>query len=338
MAIEFHDDDDDDDFYDYDDDAGVVKGDGRRTSSSSSSHDDEDDGRPRRRHRLTLVRRRIPAFLVAAVVAFVVLLVMTIALSLRRSDEALALAAEAEAESEALASGSTTTGGVISSAEEEEAGATAGDDFGGYHVGIAMTSTATTTSSTIGSTTTEAAPVDDEPDVGGPIWYSTTRRHYHEILAYQGELHNVSDIDPHDVANAYCRRMGKELCDYAAYCPDGRGSVPYGGGPPIDTTGDRTAVWAPFVPSGGGRMTVFGDAVPYWVQVGSIPVDGGGTDANDFASCWAYADWNDGGTFGDIEDVLGERRRLWMLCCEVWKDEVESQLEKGTLFTIKFTI
>ncbi|KAL3817815.1 hypothetical protein ACHAXA_002682 [Cyclostephanos tholiformis] len=189
-------------------------------------------------------------------------------------------------------------------------------------------------------------------DAPEPMWYSTTHRHYQEILKSTGgggsmsngnNNNNLTNSDDanlrHVVAEAFCSHVaGMRLCDYASYCPDGRGSEPYGGGPPIADNATnhgrkRIAQWAPFLlpdddsvlggygggeDGGGGRATLFGDDVPHWVQVGGVPSDMGGNDENHYASCWTYADWNDemgGGNGGNIEGVWEGHHRLWMLCC-----------------------
>ena len=349
---------DDDDGYDNDDDDGYDNdgggGDGggglvrtwdttARPSSTDDEYDDEydEDGSRRRRstgrHRIDMVRRRLPhVALVLALSALVVALFIGIAITigmrgLRRSEEAIELATEA--------------GYEVGEGKD-------GDLFGaGYVVGIedgsSLGENATSPTSLSGNDVVVPDP---------PVWYSTTHRHYQEILKSKvgGSYHNddnlTSDIDPHVVAVSFCRHIpGMRLCDYDAYCPDGRGSMPYGDGPPGNNSTnvgnrhgvrERIAQWAPFLlpdeddfggvgggDGEGGRATLFGDDVPRWVQVGRVPTEMGGNDENDYARCWTYADWYDatagggggggGNGVGDIDEIWEGRHRLWMMCCPI---------------------
>jgi hypothetical protein len=319
-----------------------------------------------------VLRRLLPRLSVAvAAAAVTLLLAATIALSARsarRSDEAFALAARAEAE----AAGSTIGGGVVASSAlggEEGAGttATAGDGgfAGGYYlVGMSESSSESELESESESLSLSLSPSSPSSPSAAPsppatapaaVWYSTTHRHYQEILKHKEYAGNATataaagagGIDTHVVAEMFCRKTGMVLCDYGSYCPGGRGHAPYGGGPtPADVDATTTATpanaqWAPFLPrQGGGRATMFGDAASPrdWVQVGAVSADGGGADENDHARCWTYADWSaevgggggggGGGWTGrgrpppstDIEEVWEGRHRLWMLCCPTAED------------------
>ena len=340
--------------------------------SSSRQYDECDDDdrqsprahhRHHRHHRRTMVLRRLLPRLSVAVAAAAVtlLLAATIALSARsarRSDEAFALAARAEAE----AAGSTIGGGVVASSAlggEEGAGttATAGDGgfAGGYYlVGMSESSSESESESESESLSLSLSPSSPSSPSAAPsppasapaaVWYSTTHRHYQEILKHKEYAGNATataaagagGIDTHVVAEMFCRESGMVLCDYGSYCPGGRGHAPYGGGPtPADVDATTTATpanaqWAPFLPrQGGGRATMFGDAASPrdWVQVGAVSADGGGADENDHARCWTYADWSaevgggggGGGASTDIEEVWEGRHRLWMLCCPTAED------------------
>merc|ERR1739838_480463 len=112
-------------------------------------------------------------------------------------------------------------------------------------------------------------------------------------------------MHPWLMAGTFCYRQSLEPCDYDAYCPNGKGSDPFHGGPPEKTSGreDRKSEqWSPIANENGFE----------WVQVGSIPDDEGG-DEGSRCLTWDEFKWANG---QNIKDARGEEYKQWILCCE----------------------
>merc|ERR1719491_380954 len=118
-------------------------------------------------------------------------------------------------------------------------------------------------------------------------------------------------------ANMLCSRQDKFLCGYDAYCPNGQGGAPFGGGPPKLYNSDELeeTQWSPFYPADDAPEEREGVEGSHWVQVGRLPEGDGGSDDNDFGRCWRYGDYY-AGSGVDIEDVWEGEHRVWILCCD----------------------
>lgn len=145
-----------------------------------------------------------------------------------------------------------------------------------------------------------AAPTETHPL--NPKWFHRNHHQYQNIVNAEGN----ENQHPWLVAGMFCHRQSLQSCDYDAYCPNGKGSDPFHGGPPEKTSGweDRESEqWSPIAIKGKGYE---------WVQVGSIPDDVGGEEGS---RCWTWDEfkWANG---QDILEVRGEEYQQWILCCE----------------------
>jgi len=147
------------------------------------------------------------------------------------------------------------------------------------------------------------APSDPHPL--NPKWFHTDHEQYQNVLA-----NNDNTTHPYLLAGNFCMRQSLLACGYDSYCPNGKGGDPYKGGPPkrVFTEEENQNQWAPI--AGSTQAEGFG-----WIQVGTIPESEKGTEDNDYGKCWNWDEWTLGAR-GEIEDALGEETRQWILCCE----------------------
>mmetsp|Transcript_5677 Transcript_5677/g.12375 ORF Transcript_5677/g.12375 Transcript_5677/m.12375 type:complete len:509 (-) Transcript_5677:213-1739(-) len=153
-----------------------------------------------------------------------------------------------------------------------------------------------------------------------PRWYLTDGPIYETFLANSAEdlgSNNVEGMHSHILAGLFCKSQSSFLCSYEDYCPNGKGSSPYVGAPNTEHFNTMDSIesveWAPMYDEK-ETSNENSEAGGHWVQVGSIPEDEEGDEDNDFGKCWAWNDWNP--SVADIELVVGEDHRRWILCCE----------------------
>jgi len=148
------------------------------------------------------------------------------------------------------------------------------------------------------------APTDPHPL--NPKWFHTDNDIYQDILA----RNENTTFHPWLLAGNFCHSQSLLACGYDSYCPNGKGGDPYKGGPPkrVFTEEENQNQWAPI--AGSTQAEGFG-----WIQVGTIPESEKGTEDNDYGKCWNWDEWTLGAR-GEIEDALGEETRQWILCCE----------------------
>ena len=161
-------------------------------------------------------------------------------------------------------------------------------------------------------TSKPATSAPTKPDPLNPKWYSKTHREYQRLIDMHEETGAI--IHTYDVAGMLCQKEDLWLCPYDSYCPNGKGSDPFNGGPPETHNSDtlEETQWAPFYPGGSYENVEQG---AHWVQIGTLSKDDGGTENNDFIKCWTYDDWY-GGHDLDITDLWEDKNRFWILCCE----------------------
>ena len=166
---------------------------------------------------------------------------------------------------------------------------------------------------TFSSSTTNVNAASD----ANPQWFDTSH------VAYRLHEKLRDDLDKegnsHDVAGSFCKSRGMELCTYDVYCPNGFGSNPYPGGPPLS---DKQTQWAPFNNNG----------TDSWVQVGIIQSEDGGNADNNFGCCYDYSVWNTNDKQKDVEDTVAEESKKWILCCETDDDDKEDDAKKLSIF------
>lgn len=157
-----------------------------------------------------------------------------------------------------------------------------------------------------GGALTVGAPLQIDSDPDDDIdaeWYATDTQLYISLLA--------EGIGPHETASKFCENKNKSLCNYNDYCPEGKSTRVYQGGPDgnwIDNSAESEQ-WAPVL-----AHSTQSDANK-WVQVGKI-VDGGDASEN-FGQCWTYEDWmNRDDANMNVEDDIEESHRRFFLCCE----------------------
>jgi len=157
-----------------------------------------------------------------------------------------------------------------------------------------------------GGALTVGAPlqIDSDPDDDiNAEWYATDAELYISLLA--------EGMGPHETASKFCEDKNKALCNYNDYCPEGKSTRVYQGGPDgnwIDNSAESEQ-WAPVL-----AHSSQSDANK-WVQVGKI-VDGGDASEN-FGQCWTYEDWmNRDDANMIVEDDIEESHRRFFLCCE----------------------
>lgn len=156
-----------------------------------------------------------------------------------------------------------------------------------------------------GGALTVGAPLQIESNPDDDInaeWYATDAELYISLL--------LEGMGPHETAMKFCENKDKSLCNYNEYCPEGKSTRVYQGGPEgnwIDNSAESEQ-WAPVLAHSSQSA---GDK---WVQVGKI-VDGGDASEN-FGQCWTYEDWmNRGDANMDVEDDVEESHRRFFLCC-----------------------
>ncbi len=146
--------------------------------------------------------------------------------------------------------------------------------------------------------------IDSNPDDDiDAEWFATDTELYISLLAEK--------TGPHEAASKFCENKNKSLCNYNEYCPEGKSTRVYQGGPDgnwIDNSAESEQ-WAPvFVHSDQS-------AAEQWVQVGKI-VDGGDASEN-FGQCWTYEEWmNRDDANMNVEDDIEESHRRFFLCCD----------------------
>ena len=147
------------------------------------------------------------------------------------------------------------------------------------------------------------APTDPHPL--NPQWFHTDHEQYQTFLAA-----NENTTHPYYIAGNFCRSQLLLACGYDSYCPNGKGGDPYKGGPPkrVFTEEENQNQWAPIA----GSTQEEGNL---WIQVGTIPESEKGTEDNGYGKCWNWDEWTVGAK-GEFEDVMGEENRQWILCCE----------------------
>lgn len=150
---------------------------------------------------------------------------------------------------------------------------------------------------------------------GSPQWFQTTHEAYQEYLKFNAEEN--ADIHSYDTAGLFCTSQNLQLCTYDVYCPNGQGTDPYPGGPPLPESHTFNTLeesqWAPYNSNSNMQESD-------WVQVGTTSESDGGDVDNNFGRCYNYNKWSNG--MGDIVDVVSEDSRRWILCCEA-DDAVE---------------
>lgn len=176
----------------------------------------------------------------------------------------------------------------------------------------------------------EAIPVHDDEDiveggggdgmmvVGSPLqtdsanpedhinaeWFTTDSPLYISLV--------VNGFGPHKTASDFCEQKGKSLCIYNQYCPEGKSTRVYKGGPDGEWVNNpaESEQWAP--------MKAHSDdsAPQQWVQIGKIA--NGGDASENFGQCWTYADWTNRGEDDTtmVRDEIDESRRRFFLCCD----------------------
>ena len=170
----------------------------------------------------------------------------------------------------------------------------------------------------------EEDPVEDKEDgalvVGAPLqiesnpddnidaeWFATDTELYLSLMVEAEKL----GLGPHDTAIKFCENKKKSLCNYNDYCPEGKSTRVYQGGPEgnwIYNPAESTQ-WAPVMAH---STQSEGDK---WVQVGKI-VDGGDESEN-FGECWTYQDWmNRDEADMNVEEDIEESHRRFFLCCD----------------------
>lgn len=141
----------------------------------------------------------------------------------------------------------------------------------------------------------------DESDIDAE-WFQTDEALYISFI--------VDGLDPHKMAMKFCKSKSKSLCTYNQYCPGGKSSRVYQGGPDGTWVDDpaESEQWAPV-------LTHSTDSVSQqWVQIGKI-VDGGDASEN-YGQCWRYEDWmNQVDSSMNAEDMIDESHRRFFLCC-----------------------
>ncbi|KAL7490970.1 hypothetical protein ACHAWT_000489 [Skeletonema menzelii] len=173
----------------------------------------------------------------------------------------------------------------------------------------------------------EEDPVEEDEDggdgaltVGAPLqiesnpddnidaeWFATDNELYLSLMAEAEKL----GLGPHDTAIKFCENKSKSLCNYNDYCPEGKSTRVYQGGPDGNWIYNpaESEQWAPVLAH---STQSAGDK---WVQVGKI-VDGGDASEN-FGECWTYADWiNRDDADMNVEDDIEESHRRFFLCCD----------------------
>jgi len=134
-------------------------------------------------------------------------------------------------------------------------------------------------------------------------WYSTDTELYISLIA--------EGMGPHETAMKFCENKGKTLCIYNDYCPGGKSSRVYQGGPDgvwIENSAESEQ-WAPIMAHSSES------AAHKWVQIGRI-VDGGDASEN-YGQCWTYEDWvNRDDANLKVEDSIEESHRRFFLCCD----------------------
>ena len=165
----------------------------------------------------------------------------------------------------------------------------------------------------------EEDPIDDEEGaltVGAPLqiesnpddnisaeWFSTDSELYTSFIA--------DGSTPHETAMKFCESKNKSLCNYNDYCPEGKSSRVYKGGPDgiwIDNPAESEQ-WAPVMAHGDAS------AGNEWVQIGKI-LDGGDASEN-FGECWTYDVWmNREDVNVDVAEAIEEEHRRFFLCCD----------------------
>ena len=157
-----------------------------------------------------------------------------------------------------------------------------------------------------GGALTVGAPLQIESNPDDDInaeWYATDAELYISLL--------LEGMGPHETAMKFCENKDKSLCNYNEYCPEGKSTRVYQGGPEgnwIDNSAESEQ-WAPVLAHSSQSA---GDK---WVQVGKI-VDGGDASEN-FGQCWTYEDWmNRGDANMNVEDDVEESHRRFFLCCD----------------------
>jgi len=169
--------------------------------------------------------------------------------------------------------------------------------------------------------TTADAASNAGPHPLNPKWYHTT---HEEFLPFK----DMDTMHSFHKGTAVCNTQStaaqaRSLCGYETYCPDGRGSQPFDGGP----TDAEAAQWSPYSQPNPDSNP----ALTHWVQIGVVPEDRSGTEENGFMSCWKYED-TIAGTGEDIQNVWEEENRMWILCCDVVSGEAnegETEEEDG---------
>ena len=161
--------------------------------------------------------------------------------------------------------------------------------------------------------TTPSAPISKPtPHPLNPKWFNTEHDKYQSIISSESNVPHHSHI----LAGLFCHHHNLWLCPYDAYCPNGQGNDPYGGGPPKTNNWDTISQkqWSPFVTLEDATSSV-GSEGGTWVQIGSVPETDGGIEGNGYGTCWTWSDWMNGGG-GDIEHAVREEHRRWILCCD----------------------
>eukprot|EP00574_Skeletonema_japonicum_P009479 CAMPEP_0201729104 /NCGR_PEP_ID=MMETSP0593-20130828/18000_1 /ASSEMBLY_ACC=CAM_ASM_000672 /TAXON_ID=267983 /ORGANISM="Skeletonema japonicum, Strain CCMP2506" /LENGTH=666 /DNA_ID=CAMNT_0048221391 /DNA_START=256 /DNA_END=2256 /DNA_ORIENTATION=+ len=145
--------------------------------------------------------------------------------------------------------------------------------------------------------------IDSNPDDDiDAEWFATDTELYISLLAEK--------TGPHEAASKFCENKNKSLCNYNEYCPEGKSTRVYQGGPDgnwIENSAESEQ-WAPVLVHSGQS------AADQWVQVGKI-VDGGDASEN-FGQCWTYEEWmNRDDANMNVEDDIEESHRRFFLCC-----------------------
>jgi hypothetical protein len=168
--------------------------------------------------------------------------------------------------------------------------------------------------------TTEEGGGDDEDGVmivGAPLqvesnpedfingeWYATDTAQYISLI--------VEGMGPHETAMKFCENKSKSLCNYNDYCPEGKSTRVYQGGPEgtwVENSAESEQ-WAPVM------IHSSESAAHKWVQIGKV-VDGGDASEN-YGQCWTYQDWmnRDDADMTEVEDTIEESHRRFFLCCD----------------------
>ena len=177
----------------------------------------------------------------------------------------------------------------------------------------------TSNSASNGKSPSHSAPANQ------PKWFQTTNSNYVTLLNDHDEAQHS-----HLIAALFCSNQNLQLCSLEDYCPGGRKSSPFQGGPPLTVPNQSSAnnynsleavQWAPYKlenPSAANSA-----AGGTWVQVGTVAAEDGGSVGNGNGQCWEWAAWNKNGDVTDIEIEWNEDHRRWILCCEKENDNTE---------------